>query len=322
MRKFFYKVTYYPLWALWYSLSLLPLRVHYAFSSVFYFLVAHVFRYRRKVIMKNLRNAFPDKTEHEREQIANGFYHFFSDFIAETLKYGTMRRESIMRHMVVKNIEEVNRILESGQSVALFLGHYGNWEWVTSLCLWIINRDDIAMGQVYHPLENEAMDRVFLNVRNRMGSQCIAMRETLRWILNVKSKGWTSIVGYIADQVPTWENIHHWTTFMHQETPVFTGMERIARSQNQAVVYIDVKCVKRGYYELDMQVVTRDPKSLPENEITNECFRRLEATIERAPQYWLWSHNRWKRTREEFDRRYTTVNGRVVKVASPQPPKD
>lgn len=314
MKKILNKIMYGLLWSVWYTLSLLPLRVHYLFADLLYFLVAHVVKYRRKVIMKNLANSFPEKSEQERERIARDYYHFFCDYIAETLKFGTMSHESIKRHMVFKGADEISRIVNEGQSVALFLGHYGNWEWVTSIKLWLdkINRP-AGYGHIYHPLENEAMDKLFLSFRNRMGSTSVPMRETLRWILNHKREDRPTVLGYIADQVPVWENIHHWLTFFNQETPVFTGVERIARSQNQAVIYIDIKRVKRGYYECEIQVVTRDPASWEDNEITNECFRRLEQTIRRAPQYWLWSHNRWKRTREEFDRRFKVVNGRVLK---------
>ena len=121
-----------------------------------------------------------------------------------------------------------------------------------------------------------------------------------------------TMLGYINDQVPKWENIHHWLTFLNQETPVFTGIERITRQLNQAVVYIDVKRLRRGYYECEYQVITRDPSTMGEYELTDIYFQRMEQTINRAPQFWLWSHNRWKRTREEFDRRFKVVNGRVV----------
>ena len=148
--------------------------------------------------------------------------------------------------------------------------------------------------------------------RNRMGSHSIAMSETLRWLIDHQRRGEATIVGYISDQVPLWQNIHHWLTFFNQDTPVFTGVERIARKYNQAVFYVDVQRLSRGHYQAEFQLITRDAASMPDHAITDEYFRRLEATIRRAPQYWLWSHNRWKRTREEFDRNFEVVNGRVV----------
>ncbi len=312
VKKVINNILYGLLWTVWYTLSLLPLWFHYLMADLLYLLLAHVVRYRHKVIMKNLRNSFPQKTEAEHRRIMRDYYHFFADYVAETLKFGTMSVASMKRHMTFKGTDEIVRVVNEGQSVALFLGHYGNWEWVTSIAQWFDGARDVGRGHIYHPLENEVMDRLFLSFRNRAGSTSIPMRETLRWLMGHKRDNRPTIVGYIADQVPTWENIHHWLTFFNQETPVFTGMERIARRLNQAVFYVDVRRVRRGYYECDCQLVTRDPNSLPENEITNECFRRLEATINRAPQYWLWSHNRWKRTREEFDRRFEVVGGRVL----------
>ena len=302
---------YGALYGTWYLLSLLPMWLHYLLADALYILIAKLLRYRRRVIDKNLTNAFPELTTEQRNHIKREYYHFFCDYIAETVKFATMSRRNIHRRMVFKGIDQVIDILKSGQSVALMLGHYGNWEMITAIREPVGNLD-CGYGHIYHPLENEVMDRLFLTFRNRMGSHSIAMSETLRWLIDHQRRGEATIVGYISDQVPTWQNIHHWVTFFNQDTPVFTGVERIARKLNQAVVYVDVKCVKRGYYEADLQLITRDPNSLPQMAITDEYYRRMEATIRRAPQYWLWSHNRWKRTREEFDRRFEVKNGRVV----------
>ena len=145
-----------------------------------------------------------------------------------------------------------------------------------------------------------------------MGSQSIAMRDTLRFISQANQQGKQSVIGYISDQVPLWQNIHHWLTFFNQDTPVFTGVERIARKYGQAVFYVDVQRLSRGHYQAEFQLITDAPAAMPEFAITDEYFRRLEATIRRAPQYWLWSHNRWKRTRQEFDHNYEVIGGRVV----------
>lgn len=312
MKKVLDSIHYYVLYGLWYGWSLLPLWFHYAMSSVAYVLVAYVLRYRRRVIKKNLANAFPEKSERERRKIELGFYRFFCDYIAETIKFATMSKKNIRRRMVFHGVEQLNQVFAEGQSVALLLGHYGNWEMVTSLRMWLHKDAQGGFGHIYHKLENEVMDRLFLTFRNRMGSHSIAMNETLRWLIEHDRRGEATIVGYISDQVPLWQNIHHWVNFLNQETPVFTGVERIARKMNQAVFYLDMQRVKRGYYEVTFNLITRDPGSLPEFSITEQYFSMLEKTICRAPQYWLWSHNRWKRTREEFDQRFEVVNGRVI----------
>ncbi len=305
-------ILYWLLFGLWWLASLLPMWLHYVFADVLYVLVAHGLRYRHKVIDKNLAHAFPELTDAERRRLRRQFYHYFCDFIAEIVKYATMRPANIKRRMVFHGAEQVREILRDGQDVALMLGHYCNWEWMTCYPIWLEGVDK-ACGQIVHELENPVVNRVMRAVRNRMGSQTVAMQETLRWLLGHRKEGQTTILAYVSDQVPLWWNIHHWLNFMNQDTPVFTGLERIARKLNQAVVYIDARRVRRGYYEADVQVITRDPNSLPEFGITDEYFRRLEATIRRDPQYWLWSHNRWKRPREEFNRDYEVKDGRVVK---------
>lgn len=295
-------------------MSLLPLRVLYLLSDIIYLVVRYVLRYRCAIIRKNLSNSFPEKSEHELRKIETGFYRYFCDYLVETIKMMTMSERQIRKRMVFTNMEEVNQILSEGQSVAFYLGHYGNWEWISSTPYWI--QGDVICGQIYHPLENKYFDRLFKYVRERHHAHCIAMKETLRRITEWKQQGKTYMIGFISDQTPTWLNIHHWMTFLNQETPVLTGAERLIKATNQAVVYGDVRRVKRGYYTCEMRVLTRDSSSKEKWEITEMYFRELEKTIIREPRYWLWSHNRWKRTREEFDRDYEVIDDRVVKKQS------
>lgn len=315
MKTVFQNIAFWVIYGTWYALSLLPLWLHYLFSDILYLVLAYMLRYRHRVVWKNLKGAYPDKSEKELKTLQHNFYRHFCDILVETVKYTSISDRNIMRRMTFTGADKVAEILNSGQSVALLLGHYGNWEWVSSLVLWVrpLITNNSVMGQIYHPLENEVINRVVLKTRDRMGSDSVPMKETLRWIIGNKRDGRPTILGYINDQVPLWENIHHWLTFLnHPDTPVFTGIERITRQQEQAVVYLDVKCPRRGHYECEFQVITRDPKSMGEFELTDIYFQRMEQTINRAPQYWLWSHNRWKRTREEFNRRFKVINGRVV----------
>ena len=315
MKKTLDNIAFWAIYGIWYLLSLLPMWLHYLFSDILYLIIAHVVRYRHRVVWKNLSTSYPDKSEQELKKMQRQFYRHMCDLVAETIKYTTISDKNIMRRMTFKGSEQVAEILNGGQSVALLLGHYGNWEWVSSLVLWLrpLVNENVIMGQIYHPLENKVFNRVVLKTRGRMGSDSVAKNDTLRWILGNKRDGHPTILGYINDQVPKWENIHHWLTFLnHKDTPVFTGIERIVHSQNQAAVYVDVKHVGRGRYECEYHVITCHPEQMGEFELTNIYFQRMEQTINRAPQYWLWSHNRWKRTREEFDRRFKVVRGRVV----------
>lgn len=305
------KILYYIGYALWYSLSLLPLRVLYVLSDLLYVLVSRIVRYRHRVIWNNLKVSFPEKTDQEIRRIEHDFYHYFCDYLVETIKMMTISERQLRQRMTFTGMEELNRVLSSGQSCAVYLGHVGNWEWITSLPFWVSS--DVQCAQIYHPLENAASDKLFLKVRERLGARCIAMNDTLREVVRYRREGRTICVGYISDQKPHWVNIHHWVDFLNHDTPVLTGTERIARSTGHAVFYADVTRKRRGYYNCDMQLITTDPKSTNEWELTDRYFSALEQTIRRNPAIWLWSHDRWKRTREEFNRRFEVKDGKVIR---------
>jgi KDO2-lipid IV(A) lauroyltransferase len=266
--------------------------------------------YRRDVVRKNLTESFPEKSEEELQRIERGFYHFFCDYLVETVKLMTISREEMKRRVVFKHAELVDEIMGSGQSIALYLGHYCNWEWVSSIPLWL--NPNAWCGQVYHPLENKDFDKLFLKIRERMDAHSIAMQYTLREVVNHKRNNQPIIIGYISDQVPYWTNIHHWVNFLNHDTPVLTGTERIVHKMGHAVLYLDIHRVRRGYYEAELKLVTREPQKMKDFELTDIYFEMLEKSIRRSPEFWLWSHNRWKRTREEFDERFEVVNGKVI----------
>ena len=304
------KILYYIIYAVWYVFSLLPMRVHYVISDLMFWLLYKLVGYRRDVVRKNLTESFPEKSEEELRRIERGFYHFFCDYLVETVKLMTISREEMKRRVVFKHAELVDEIMGSGQSIALYLGHYCNWEWVSSIPLWV--NPNAWCGQVYHPLENKDFDKLFLKIRERMGANCIAMQDTLREVVKHKRENQPIIIGYISDQVPYWTNIHHWVNFLHHDTPVLTGTERIVHRMGHAVLYLDIQRVRRGYYEAEFKLVTRDSQKMKDFELTDIYFEMLEKSIRRSPEFWLWSHNRWKRTREEFDERFEVVNGKVI----------
>jgi KDO2-lipid IV(A) lauroyltransferase len=196
------------------------------------------------------------------------------------------------------------------QSIALYLGHTFNWEWITSLPLWLTKK--AHCGQLYHALENEAFDTLFLHIRERWGSECIPLVDVLRKTIEYKQKQQTTIIGYLADQVPHWNNIHHWCWFLNHDTPVMTGTERIAIKNRQAIFFLEMSRPKRGYCVAEFKLITRTPEHLKEFETTDIYHQMLERSIRRQPELWLWSHNRWKRTREEFNERFQVIGGKVV----------
>lgn len=303
-------ILYFILYYGWKVLSLLPLKVLYVFSDILFFFIFHIFHYRRRIVWYNIVSSFPEKTEEEWDDIERRFYHWFCDYIVETIKLLTISKKEIKRRVIFNGCKEVNKCIDEDQSCAVYLGHYCNWEWITSLPLWVTQ--NAQCGQIYHPLENKTFNKLFLQLRQRWGAKCIAMDEILRKTIDDKRNKQKTVIGYISDQTPHWNNIHHWCNFLHHDTPVFTGTERIAKKFDQAVFYMDVKRVKRGYYEAEFKLITNEPKKMSDYELTDIYFRELEKTIQSGPEFWLWSHKRWKRTREKFKSQFNIVNGKVV----------
>ena len=304
-------LRYHISYAFWYMLSLLHLRVLYVLSDIAFFFVYYLVGYRRKVVRRNLERCFPEKDKAERRQTERRFYRYFCDYVMETVKLMSMSERQIRRRMEFVGLEEVNKVLNEGQSVGLYLAHVGNWEWLSSIGYWL--PEGVVNAHLYHPLEDKVMDRLFLRLRSRHSSVGIPMKETMRRLVTFRQQGKTCLIGYISDQGPKWQNIHHWITFFGQETPVFTGAERIVKSTHQAFAYGDMYRLRRGYYRCNVRIITREPEQMPDWQLTDRYFKELEQTIRRAPHLWLWSHKRWKRTREEFNRRFEVKNGKVRK---------
>lgn len=296
-------ILYYIVFFFWFVASLLPLRLLYLFSDLLYFPLYYAARYRRKVVRKNLLSSFPEKSLEEIVKIEKGFYSFFCDYIVETVKLFSMSEKEMKKRMTFEGVEVVTDAFDAGRSCSCYLGHYCNWEWVSSLPIHL-GRPEIS-AQIYHPLQNKLLDRLFLYMRGRFGAVSITMDDSFRTIIGWKKKGVLNIVGYISDQVPGYENIHYWADFLNHDTPVFTGTERISKIADTVVVYLDVCRPKRGHYTCRFVKMADSLKDLPTFYATAEYFRLLEDTIQRNPQYWLWSHKRWKCTRERYNELYS-----------------
>lgn len=294
------KFVYYIVFASWYVLSLLPLRVLYGVSDLLYFPLFYCVKYRRRIVHKNLVNSFPEKSEKEILHIEKQFYRFFCDYVVETIKLFSMSKKEMMRRMTFGGLDEVRADLEreNKKCCFLYLGHYCNWEYVASMQYWL---PEIHCGQIYHPLYNKAFDRLFLKLRGQFGGDNIPMKETLRHILRLSQGEKKVMVGFIADQAPGWQAMEHWTTFLNQETAFFLGTERIGKKMDAAIYYVNIKRVKRGYYHAELELITLHPNELPQYRLTDMYSEHLEKQIREAPAYWLWTHNRWKRTKKEWE---------------------
>lgn len=276
------------------GLGALPWPILRGLSSFIAWLAHSVVRYRVNICHDNIRSSFPEMSDTEVDTTVKGFYHFLADYFIETVKLGSMSAEEIRRRMRFENIEEVNDDLRAGHNVSIFLGHFCNWEWVSTMPLWL----DLSTGaipcQIYHPLSNVAADEVFGAIRSRFGATNLPMATSAKTLLEMSAKKIPSITGYIADQTPSRSSIHHWIQFLHHDTPVFTGAEKISRKIHAAAYYLDMRRPERNMYVGRFVKISPDAASEPVNVLTESYFSRLEDSIKREPPLWLWTHRRWK----------------------------
>lgn len=290
-------MTYHLLYFFLKLLSYIPFRVMYVISDVLYVLIYYIFRYRRAIVRKNLTESFPEKSSCEIIDIEKKFYRFFADNLLETCKMTTISREEMGRRMKFTNMETFNAVQREGKSVALYMGHFGNWEWCSSMPLYF--EKGTTSAEIYHKLRNESMDRLMLRNRERMGAMCVEMRKTARYINEQAKAGSTCVVGFIADQSPRKRDSRYFLHFLNHEVPVLVGTEKIAKHYGFEAWFLNVRRVRRGFYEAEYVRMHEDPKSLPDFELTAIYFRMLEEAIRRQPELYLWTHRRFKHARKQ-----------------------
>jgi Kdo2-lipid IVA lauroyltransferase/acyltransferase len=272
-----------------YLLSLLPFWFLYLIADVLFFVVYHVTGYRKKVVRDNLRNSFPEKTDAERLVIEKKYFRYLADLIVETVKMITVSKSTIRKRITATNPEVLDSYLAQGRSIITALGHYGNWE-IANLGMSIHTGKKLIV--VYKPLTNITFDQFFIRMRSRFGALLIAMKNIVRVVVQHKNE--ITITALVADQTPVQHEATYFTTFLNQPTAFFLGIEKLAKLTNPVVLFCDVQCVKRGNYSCTFIPLTDNPKETAPYEITQAYVKYLEIMIRRAPEYWLWSHRRWK----------------------------
>ncbi|NNC85952.1 MAG: lipid A biosynthesis acyltransferase [Bacteroidia bacterium] len=285
-------VIYYLALPFIYVIAYLPFSVLYMLSDLLYVLVYFVIGYRKDVVFTNLRNSFPEKTEDELEQIARKFYSYFCDLMLETVKTLTMSKKTARKRMTVTNVEVFERYYQQKQSVIIVMGHWGNWEMGG---VRFAAEPIHQLFVIYHPLANKHFNKLIYRMRTRLGNGLYAMRNVTRGMVENKNK--ITATAFIADQTPSPKNCH-WTTFLNQDTPVFTGTGKYAKKFKYPVVYVGVKRTKRGYYDVIVEDLIPNPDKYTEIEILEKFTKRLELDIQQIPEIWLWTHKRWKHKRQ------------------------
>jgi len=293
MNRFLYSITY--TWC--FFLALFPFWLLHLASGTVYFIIYYIVGYRKKLVRKNLRNAFPDKSPKEILSIEKAFYHHFCDYFFETVKLLTMSESQMKKHFVFKNEDIIQNFLNQGKPVILLLGHFGNWEWVTSITLWIKSDENLVIGQIYRPLRNKVSDSLFIRIRKRFHSVGFNKYDVYKDIIKMRKAGKNWLLGFMSDQKPSGNHPHIQVRFLNQDTSVLTGTEKIAHHTAAAVCYLDVRKTKRSYYEGTIELVSENAAETQEFEITNKYMQLLEKSILRDPSGYLWTHNRWKHSK-------------------------
>lgn len=297
MKKLSDTLGYYIFYAFAGTLACLPLTVLYLISDIAAFFVHRVVRYRLNIVRMNLRNSFPEKNDAELKAIENKFYRHLCDYGVELIKMTRISEKELDKRITIDNFDLFYEQLDKGKNIILLLGHYGNWDWLSTLERRF--RPGVTLAAVYRPLKNPGIDELFIKARERFGTLNISKNSTLRAMIRIKQSKQPHVVAMVSDQTPSVNNLEYWTNFLHQDTPILTGMDKIARQLDFSVYYIDCQVVKRGHYKATLSVIESDPASLQPYEICERFIRKVEQTIQRDPAFYLWSHKRWKHKREK-----------------------
>jgi Lauroyl/myristoyl acyltransferase len=274
----------------------LPLRVLYLFSDFCYLIVYYIVGYRKRIVRQNLCNSFPEKTKKEIRRIERKFYRYFCDTFVEAVKKMHISDKEMSRRMTYSNEREILEQLDNGKSIYLMTAHYGNWEWFSSFSLVVSGKYWVT--QVYKKQKSKNFNDFMLSLRSKFHTVNIEKKQSLRSMIEISKNGTPTIFGMLSDQWPGRVKNPHHVHFLNQDTPVLTGTEILAKKLNLPVFFGKVSRPKRGYCHVEFIPITLNSTETAEFEITETYMKMLEEVIVEQPEYWLWSHNRWKIARK------------------------
>ncbi len=286
MQLLIYRIVYPILWLI----SKLPWRLFYAFSTGIFLLIYYVIRYRRKTVTDNLKLVFPEKSSKEIARIRKGFYQHMCDMFLEMIKSISISNEEMKQRFKVTNLEKLQELEAKGENIMVFMAHYASYEWS--------NVVDIQTGfqavGVYKRIENKYFDRLVRRIRARFGSRVVTTKNAMKEIMADQNRDGLYMYGLVSDQSPKIYNAMYWTDFLGIKAPTFMGAEVLAKRLGINVYYLKVEKIKRGYYEATFVPITEDTKNCEDYSIVKRYLRMLEEQIKNNPEYYLWSHKRWK----------------------------
>jgi KDO2-lipid IV(A) lauroyltransferase len=278
-----------------YLLSVIPFRGLYLISDLMYFLLYYVFGYRRKVVRMNLTNSFPGKCATEINAIEKEFYQHFCDIAFESIKVLTISKDAVARRYRIKNIELIEKLYQEEKSIILYTAHYGNWEWLGFLPLFM----PYQAVSFYQKLSSGYYDHFMQMTRSRFGVRCIESKQGYKNMVKFQEEHLLTMTYMVGDQSPTKSASKHWVRFLNQDTAFLMGTDRIARKLNQVVLFPSYRKLKRGVYEVEFIPIELNPSRTNSQDIIDKYAHALENSINQSPALWLWSHRRWKLSRQD-----------------------
>lgn len=272
-------------------ISRLPFWLFYKISDLVFILVYHIIGYRKKIVTENLELVFPEKSSEEIKTITRKFYGHMCDMFLEMIKSISISNNQLKQRFTFTNLEEIERIRKMDKSIIVMCGHYASYEWANSIQLYDIDYKGFG---IYKKIKNKYFDKLAKDIRARFNAELISSSETIGKIILNQREGLRGIYFMVSDQSPKLNRAKFWTEFMGSTVPVFMGAEKLATKLDIAVVYLQVEKLKRGYYQATFITISDNPKEEPAFKITGSYLTELEKQIRKAPEYYLWTHKRWK----------------------------
>lgn len=283
-------VVYILVYPLLWLISRLPFSILYAISDVVYVLLYRIIGYRKKVVRGNLELVFPEKSEKERLGIEKKFYRHLCDIFLEMVKTLGITNEQMKKRYAFTNVEVFQKLENEGKHIMIMMPHYASWEWVFSLNSMVRSK----AYAIYQPIENKYFDKLVRDIRSKYGTTLIKTYETRKIIADAKKGDELITVGIISDQSPMVQRARHWTKFMGITVPVHVGGEEICKDNDFVPVYLKVRKKGRGFYESTFIVLDENPTEVEDYKITEAFLEHVEESIREAPEYYFWTHKRWK----------------------------
>lgn len=289
MRFIIYLIVYPFLWCI----SILPFKALYVFSDFIYLIVYYLIGYRKKTVRENLALALPHLSEQERLDIEKKSFRHLCDMFLEMIKTMTISKKEISKRFTFTNLDVYKKLEAEEKSIAMMLAHYASYEWVISMNAYVTYNG----FAIYKKITNPYFDKLVRNIRSRFEATLITTKETIPLIIKNKMSNELSIYGFASDQSPKVESAYHWRKFMGVEVPVHTGAEMLSKKYDMNIIFLKVKKVNRGYYEASFEILSENVNEVPNYEITDKFLKLVEQQIYEAPEYYLWTHKRWKHRR-------------------------